>query len=71
MSDVFEIENAACRAEKPDAIHVSVKEHKGGSMMAKFWVPKSVVHDDSEVYGRGHTGTLIVAYWFAEKRGWT
>jgi hypothetical protein len=35
-----------------------------------FWVPKSVVHDDSEVYEEGHEGVLVVQQWFAEKEGW-
>lgn len=39
-----------------------------------LWIPKSVVHDDSEVYRAGHgddgsEGTLVVARWFAEKEG--
>ena len=31
------------------------------------WIPKSVIHDDSEVYKAGTTGCLIVQRWFAEK----
>jgi hypothetical protein len=34
------------------------------------WIPLSLIHDDSEVYDEGHEGTLIVAEWFAEKKGW-
>ncbi len=34
-----------------------------------MWVPKSVIHDDSEVYGEGHTGDLIVQRWWAEANG--
>lgn len=33
------------------------------------WVPKSLIHDDSEVYEPGHHGKLVVAQWFAEKEG--
>ncbi len=36
----------------------------------RFWVPKSVIDDDSEVFALGHAGTLVVADWFAEKEGW-
>ena len=36
----------------------------------EFWVPKSVLHDDSEVYKMGDKGRLIVKTWFAEKEGW-
>jgi len=45
-----------------------------GTMFAEsFWVPKSVVHDDSDVWadtddGRG-PGVLVVAGWWAEDRG--
>jgi hypothetical protein len=34
-----------------------------------FWVPKSVVHEDSEVSGRGDEGELFVKTWWAEKNG--
>lgn len=33
------------------------------------WIPKSVVHDDSEVYEVGHEGEVIVRRWWAEKNG--
>jgi hypothetical protein len=36
----------------------------------QFWVPQSVVHDDSEVYKEGDEGKLVVQLWFAEKEGW-
>lgn len=36
-----------------------------------FWVPKSVIHDDSEIWDKvGQEGKLIVQAWFAEKEGW-
>jgi hypothetical protein len=34
------------------------------------WVPRSVVHDDSEVFDRGHEGDLVVQSWCAEKEGY-
>ena len=34
------------------------------------WWPKSVIHDDSEVYDLGHEGRLVVKHWAAVKRGW-
>ena len=34
-----------------------------------FWVPKSVVHEDSEVYKEEHEGKLLVKRWWAEKEG--
>lgn len=33
------------------------------------WIPKSVVHDDSEVWKEFDEGTLILKTWFAEKEG--
>lgn len=33
------------------------------------WIPKSQIHDDSEVYQDGHVGCLVVKGWFAEKEG--
>jgi len=34
-----------------------------------FWVPKSQIHDDSEVYEKGNKGTILVSKWWAEKEG--
>jgi hypothetical protein len=37
----------------------------------EVWIPKSVIHDDSEVYSStGSTGELIVHSWWAEKNGY-
>lgn len=33
------------------------------------WIPKSQIHDDSEVYENGHEGTLVITGWFAKKEG--
>jgi hypothetical protein len=30
----------------------------------EFWIPKRVVHADSEVHDAGHVGKLVVAGWF-------
>lgn len=35
----------------------------------KLWIPKSVVHDDSEVYRTGQEGKVVVKLWWAEKNG--
>ncbi len=35
-----------------------------------FWVPQSQIHDDSEVYGQGDEGELVVTTWYATKEGW-
>lgn len=54
---------AECIAETEKAIKV---QREDGS---EFWIPKSVVHDNSEVYADGHDGDLVVAEWFAQKQG--
>lgn len=34
------------------------------------WIPKSVIHEDSEVYrSDSEPGTLVVERWWAEKEG--
>ena len=33
------------------------------------WVPKSVLHDDSEVYEIGHEGEVVVKEWWARREG--
>lgn len=32
----------------------------------KFWIPKSVIHADSEVAKKGDEGELVVMEWWAE-----
>lgn len=35
-----------------------------------IWIPKSVIHDDSEVYSmKSNTGCLVLLKWWAEERG--
>lgn len=34
------------------------------------WIPKSVIHDDSEVWKEGQDGEVVVCEWFAEEKGW-
>lgn len=38
-----------------------------------IWIPKSVIHDDSEVYddADNSTGEVVVHEWWAEKNGHT
>jgi hypothetical protein len=35
----------------------------------EVWIPQSQIDDDSEVYEKGHRGTLIVSQWIAEQKG--
>jgi hypothetical protein len=34
------------------------------------WIPKSAIHDDSEVWKEDQEGKLVIKDWFAEKKGW-
>jgi hypothetical protein len=38
--------------------------------LGKVWIAKSQIEDDSEVYGEGHTGSLVITNWLAEQKGW-
>ena len=54
-----------CVRETPKAILVLVDGDER-------WIPKSVIHDDSEVYTNKHPnnqGKLIVKMWWAVKEG--
>jgi len=35
----------------------------------EVWIPHSQIDEDSEVYGEGDEGTLVITEWFAEKEG--
>lgn len=60
----YTLDKVRCIEGRPKAIRCS----RNGKT---FWVPQSVVHDDSEVYKEGDEGKLVVQLWFAEKEGWT
>lgn len=55
---------------------VEVVKDSGQALLVKtvsgkeFWVPQSVIHEDSEVYKEGTKGKLIVHKWWARKGGW-
>jgi hypothetical protein len=46
---------------------ILVKMDESGT---ECWIPKSQIHEDSEVYKDGTTGELVVSQWLAEKNGW-
>lgn len=52
--------------ETEKALLIYIRDRK-----EELWFPKSVIHDDSEVYSMKHgsDGELIVKRWFAEKEG--
>lgn len=34
----------------------------------EVWIPKSQIHDDSEVFEEGHSGTLVIPEWLATEK---
>jgi len=59
---VCEVEVDYVDGETSLAIHVGLTD---GS---KHWIPKSVIHDDSEVYDKKNgQGSLVIMEWFAEQ----
>jgi hypothetical protein len=60
------INDVDCLRETDSAIHVDSPD-----LDESTWIPKSQIHDDSEVWKEGQArGTLVVKLWFAEQRGW-
>jgi hypothetical protein len=57
-----ELDDATVEAETDLALLCNINEKK-------HWIPKSVVHEDSEVSSEGDTGTIVIMRWFAEKEG--
>lgn len=66
--DKFEYEQKViCVHDSGKALKVTpIHPHKP----IPFWVPKEVVHDDSEVYGKGHEGKLVVKMSWAVRERW-
>ena len=62
-----EFEDAECDRETAMALHVRLDDERA------LWVPKSVVHADSEVFDADDnaSGTLVLARWFADKENLT
>lgn len=59
--DMIIIEDVEATGETDLALYCEVDDDEG------FWVPKSLIDDDSEVYEKGHVGKLVIPLWFAEK----
>jgi hypothetical protein len=53
---------------------VSVLKESEKALLIDFegeehWIPKSQVHDDSDVYEEGDLGTIIISRWIAGQKG--
>lgn len=59
----FECE-AVCIKEGDQALLVDIDGEE-------YWIPKSQIHDDSEVFDdkKNDRGTLVITEWIAEKKG--
>ncbi len=49
------------KMETDDAILVDIPDYGG-----EIWVPKHVLHEESEIRQSGDMGELVVKTWFAE-----
>jgi hypothetical protein len=36
----------------------------------EVWIPKSQIHQYSEVREVGEAGEMVIPYWLAQERGW-
>ncbi len=61
--DPYTIGEGKAAGETPKALRFEPEEGE------PFWVPKSVIHDDSEVWEGDQKGTLVVKLWWAEANG--
>lgn len=64
--DAFDLPEAKIVRETDKAVLVESPELPDSPL----WMPKAVIHDDSEVFQHGDEGTLLVKMRFAEERGW-
>jgi len=62
--DEYPIPDVTCDYETPKAIHVRQSEVFGDK---GEWVPKSVIHENSEVWKKGDKGELVLQSWWGEK----
>jgi hypothetical protein len=74
MKPGYDIEDVRCIAESKNGksllMQKTCEEFDGEDEAGKCWVPQSQITDDSEVYKKGHVGTLCVTEWWAQKKGW-
>jgi hypothetical protein len=57
-----EYEDITCDKDTDAAILVEIEGEE-------YWIPKSQIHDDSEVYQEGTSGQLVISQWIAEQKG--
>lgn len=64
MSEGVRFEDAVCKAQTDKAILVEIDG-------VEYWIPKSQIHDDSEVFddGQHKEGALVITEWIAAQKG--
>jgi len=64
----IEIEDCNCLGESEKACLIELGDdcRKAGEAV---WIPKSQIHDDSEVWKKGQVGKLVITEWIAEQKG--
>lgn len=67
MDETFTVDKAKCVRETEKAVLVEAELFGDDAQ----WVPKSQIHDDSEVWKMGDDGNLVVNLWLAETKEWT
>lgn len=67
--DKADFPGAEAVRETTKAILCRIPGEKG--KVREMWIPKSAIHDDSEVYDArdNNHGKLVLKSWFAEKEG--
>jgi len=71
--DTFGLEDCEIVAETDLAVLVVSPDLEDLTDDGKLWIPKSAIHEDSEVFAKGDAGgpgIFIMKMWFAEKQGW-
>lgn len=69
--DDYEGDGYAIRVSEVTQVREKAIEVELDATMDLVWIPRSQIHDDSEVYDEGHSGRLVVTQWFAEQKGWS
>jgi hypothetical protein len=65
-NDPVTIGKGECIVEREKAILVTMEDRDNNQV--DRWIPISCLHANSEVYGLGHTGEVVVLAWWAEEK---
>lgn len=66
FKDTVSFDDVTVVRSSDKALLVSIPEHDDGK---PIWIPQSHIHDDSEVYKEGTSGTLVISEWIATEKG--